>query len=108
VRFDVNTLTAIAAEGYEQFVENLQKEIDADIGIRFGTVEKHQFANIAVTAEDGTTAPLGLDKSEAVWEFLEGEGSLDARGKVLDTLRTVLKEDTLRTREAVLESKEFK
>lgn len=93
--FDVNTLTVVATESYEQFAENLQKEIEADTGIRFGVVEKHQFANIAVTAADGTTTPLGVEKSEAVWDHLKGEGFLDGRGKVLDTLRTALKDDTL-------------
>ena len=48
--FEVNTLTVIATENYEQFAENLQKEIEADTGIRFGIVEQHQFAAIAVTA----------------------------------------------------------
>jgi len=93
--FDVNTLTVIATESYEQFAENLQKEIEADTGIRFGVVEKHQFANIAVTAVDGSTTPLGVEKSEVVWEFLKDQGFLDSRGKVLDTLRTALKDNTL-------------
>ena len=30
-----NTLTVIAVESYEQFAENLQKEIENDTGIRF-------------------------------------------------------------------------
>ncbi len=42
--FEVNTLTVIATESYEQFAENLQKEIEEDTGIRFGIVETHQFA----------------------------------------------------------------
>lgn len=50
--FDVNTLTVIATEDYEQFAENLQKEIEADTGIRFGIVEQHQFAAIAVPGAD--------------------------------------------------------
>src|SRR5439155_5123360 len=33
--FEVNTLTVIATESYEQFAENLQKEIEQDTGIRF-------------------------------------------------------------------------
>ena len=37
--FEVNTLTVIATESYEAFAENLQKEIEADTGIRFGIVE---------------------------------------------------------------------
>mgnify|MGYP000252271746 CR=1 FL=1 len=45
----VNRLTVIATESYEQFAENLQKEIEADTGIRFGILEPHQFAAIAVS-----------------------------------------------------------
>ncbi len=93
--FDVNTLTVIATESYEQFAENLQKEIEADTGIRFGIVEKHQFANLTITAPDGTTSPLGVDKSEEVWTYLKANGFVDARGKVQDTLRTALKDNTL-------------
>ena len=40
--FEVNTLTVVATEEYEQFAENLQKEIEQDTGIRFGIVEKHR------------------------------------------------------------------
>ena len=40
--FDINTLTVIATESYEEFAENLQKEIEKDTGIKFGIVEKHQ------------------------------------------------------------------
>jgi type III restriction enzyme len=36
----------VATESYEQFAENLQKEIEEDTGIRFGIVEPHQFAAI--------------------------------------------------------------
>ena len=59
--FDVNTLTVIATEDYEQFAENLQKEIEADTGIRFGIVEQHQFAAIAVPGADGQIVPLGVE-----------------------------------------------
>lgn len=141
--FDVNTLTVIASESYEQFAENLQKEIEKDTGIRFGVVEKHQFANLIVTEGDGSTSPLGVEKSEEAWDYLKDNNFVDARGKVQDSLRTALKEDTLefpeefseqeqgikqilrklagkldiknaderitiRTREAILESEEFK
>lgn len=101
--FDINTLTVIATESYEQFAENLQKEIEADTGIRFGIVEPHQFAALTVTADDGTTQPLGVDKSEAVWDFLKKNEFLDSRGKVQDSLRTALKNNTLELPEAFLE-----
>ena len=93
--FDINTLTVIATEGYEQFAENLQKEIEQDTGIRFGIVEKHQFAAIPVTDEEGRTTALGVTQSEAIWTHLKEAGYVDAKGKVQDALRTVLKEGTL-------------
>ena len=57
--FEINTLTVIATESYEQFAENLQKEIEADTGIRFGIVEKHQFAAIPVPDATGQNTAVG-------------------------------------------------
>lgn len=94
--FEVNTLTVIATESYEQFAENLQKEIEADTGFRFGIVEHHQFAAVAVAGADGQQAPLGFAQSKALWEFLKTEGYIDSKGKVLEALKTALKEKTLK------------
>ena len=93
--FEVNTLTVVATENYEQFAENLQKEIEADTGIRFGVVEQHQFAAIAVAAPNGHTVPLGIDQSKLLWEHLKAGGYIDAKGKVQDLLRTALKDGVL-------------
>ena len=93
--FDVNTLTVVATEGYEQFAENLQKEIETDTGIRFGVVEKHQFAPIAVVDDQGRTVALGVAQSEAIWKHLKESSYVDAQGKIQDHLRKALKENTL-------------
>jgi len=93
--FDINTLTVIATESYEQFAENLQKEIEADTGIRFGIVEKHQFAAIPVTDEAGRSTSLGVTQSEAIWNHLKEAGYVDAKGKVQDHLKKALKDSTL-------------
>jgi type III restriction enzyme len=93
--FEVNRLTVIATESYEQFAENLQKEIEADTGIRFGVLEQHQFAGISVQAADGKLAPMGVDRSKALWEHLKAAGHVDAKGKVQDSLKLALKNGTL-------------
>lgn len=93
--FEVNTLTVIATERYQQFAENLQREIETETGIRFGIVEPHQFAAIAVTAPDGQVMPLGVEQSRALWEHLKAAGYLDATGKVQDALRQALKDAVL-------------
>jgi len=93
--FEVNTLTVVATESYEQFAENLQKEIEADTGIRFGIVEPHQFAAIAAPGPDGKTEALGFEQSKALWEHLKTQGHIDARGRVQDSLKKALKDGTL-------------
>lgn len=93
--FDINTLTVVATESYEEFAENLQREIEADTGIRFGIVEKHQFANVAVVAADGSVQPMGVEQSEVLWNWLKAESFIDAKGKVQDALRAAIKEGSI-------------
>lgn len=93
--FSINTLTVIAPESYEQFAERLQKEIEDEYGIRFGVVEKHQFAGVQMIDSSGTARPLGFEQSEALWEHLKASGFLNSQGKVQDSLRKALKESTL-------------
>lgn len=92
---DVNRLTVIATEPYQEFADNLQKEIEADTGIRFGIVEPHQFATVAITTQDGKVAPLGVDQSKTLWDHLRAAGHIDAKGKVQDSLKTALKDGKL-------------
>jgi len=97
---DVNRLTVIATESYQEFADNLQKEIEADTGIRFGIVEQHQFATIAIATPDGKVVPLGVDQSKVLWDHLRASGHIDARGKVQDSLKTALKDGKLALPEA--------
>jgi len=93
--FEINTLTVIARESYEEFAANLQREIEEDTGYQFGIVEEHQFAGIKIQSADGSVGPLGFEKSKELFRDLKAKGYLDAKGKVNDTLRTALKDGTL-------------
>ena len=93
--FEINTLTVIATEGYEQFAEKLQKEIENETGIRFGIVEAHHFAGVTASGADGQPAPLGFEQSKVLWEHLKTAGLVNAQGKVQDALRQQLKDGTL-------------
>jgi len=93
--FDVNTLTVMANESYEDFVEGLQKEIEKEEGIRFGAVEEHLFANIVIQDEQGQDTFLGAEASEKIWQHLLEKKYIDQRGKVADELKKALKEDNL-------------
>jgi type III restriction enzyme len=90
--FDVNTLTVMANESYEAFVEGLQKEIEKEEGIKFGIVEQHTFANLVVQGADGKDDYLGAAKSEELHKHLLASQYIDQRGKIQDKLKKDLKE----------------
>lgn len=98
--FDVNTLTVVATESFQDFADNLQKEIEAETGIRFGIVESHQFAAVTVAAEDGQATPLGFEQSKVVWEQLKAAGYIGANGKVQESLKKALADGTVTVPEA--------
>lgn len=92
--FEVNTLTVIANESYQEFADNLQKEIEED-GFQFGVVPDHLFAGVAVRQADGSSKPLGFDTSKVLAEHLRAQKLIDTKGKVQDSLRQALKDNTL-------------
>jgi type III restriction enzyme len=93
--FSVNTLTVIANESYHDFTAALQKEIEEEDGIKFGVVEDHAFANIVVQQDGNDVTFLGADDSEKLWQYLKSQDWIDKNGKVQDSLKVALKNDTL-------------
>ncbi|AWK52499.1 type III restriction endonuclease subunit R [Clostridium beijerinckii] len=88
--FNVNTLTVMANESYEEFAIKLQKEYEEDGGVRFGVVESHTFANIKITL-DGVSTYLDQEGSEKIFEYLKDSQYIDVKGKIEDKLREDLK-----------------
>ena len=93
--FDLNTLTVVARESYEEFAENLQQEIEDDTGIRFGIVEVHQFAAIRITDVDGRMTSLGFESSKVLWNHLRMAGFIDSDGRIQDSLRKALNDNEI-------------
>ena len=80
----INRLTIVANEAYEQFARTLQDEYEEDTGQRFGIVPKVAFAKLALPAESGEPqgAPLGQESSSELWDHLVAVGYLDSAGAV--------------------------
>ena len=91
----------IAAENYEKFAENLQREIELDTGIRFGLIEAHQFAAVQIFNERGEAVPLGVERSEKIWRLLKDRQFVDAAGKVQDSLRIALRDKDFKLPEEI-------
>jgi type III restriction enzyme len=93
--FDVNTLTVMANESYEDFAIGLQREIEKEEGIKFGVIEKHEFSNITIKNENGEIVYLGAKESEKLYDYLHQKEYIDSKGKVQDSLRNQLRDGTL-------------
>ncbi|AZO94946.1 DEAD/DEAH box helicase family protein [Halocella sp. SP3-1] len=88
--FDINTLTIMANESYEDFAKALQKEIEEEEGIKFGIVEKHTFANVVTVDDHGQRAYLGEKSSENIWQYFLTDKYIDKKGLIQDKLREEL------------------
>lgn len=106
--FEINTLTVMANESYEEFAEKLQKEYEEESGIRFGFIEAHLFNDIPladVAREDSGSylgesisndVVLGPDQSEKLYQFLIDENYIDKKGKIQSELKEALATNTLK------------
>jgi type III restriction enzyme len=101
---EVNILTVMASESYIEFVDNFQKEIESETGIRFGIIEEHSFSNVVLKIEDEQPIYLGQEKSKELFSHLLNKGYVDAKGKVQDLLRIDLKEDKVELPDEITEN----
>ena len=92
---DINTLTVVASESYEEFAATLQRELEAEIGVRFGIVERRDFAAIRFENADGEATTIGAEGSAGIWAHLHDAGYISARGEISDSLRRALRDRTL-------------
>lgn len=93
--FDVNKLTVMASESYEDFVDGLQKEMEKETGIIFGQLQSHSFNNIVVAMNGSEPVFLGQDKSEDLFNHLLLKQYIDTKGKIQNVLREDLKHGTV-------------
>ena len=93
--FNVNTLTVMANESYEQFVESLQKEMEEEENVKFGIVEDFIFANIVIIDENGKEESLGHEKSKEIYQDLIKRNYIDEIGNPKEKLKKDLEKRIL-------------
>lgn len=93
--FDVNTLTIMANESYEEFATDLQKEYE-DEGMEFGVFYKDAFSSLIVEIDPLTNykTALGHKQSEELFMYLKENNFLDTNNKGTKKLAQALLEQT--------------
>lgn len=81
---NINRLTVIANEYYEEFARNLQSEYEQDFGIKFGLIEKITFSKLVRSDPSGQEHAIGQAVSEQIWSELQKQGYISDSGQILD------------------------
>ncbi|MBF8418085.1 type III restriction-modification system endonuclease [Heyndrickxia coagulans] len=89
--YNVNTLTVMANESYEEFVAKLQSELEEETSVTFGKIEKHAFAGLVYEeAETEEPVPLGYERSEELYAYLKSHDYINDKDKATSTLKEEL------------------
>jgi len=78
---NINRLTVIANESFENYAKALQADIERDTGIQFGHIEPEAFSRLISPVTDEA---IGQEKSRDIWEELKKQGYINAEGKIQD------------------------
>lgn len=90
---NINRLTVMANESFEEFADGLQHEYEEDSNIKFGRIESHTFARATHKNEKGEVEYLGEEGSKKIYQSFFKLGYINDKGKVQDKLKIDLKED---------------
>ena len=96
----------MANESYEDFARNLQKEMEDETGIKFGTIQKTAFAHIPWINKKGVEEPLGKQHSLAIFNHFKLKKYIDSKGKIQEALKVAVRDGTVDVPEDYAQIKE--
>lgn len=83
---NVNTLTVIANESYDEFARGLQKEFERD-GYKFGILTPESFSSVVIEKENGEEEYFGFEKSRALYEYFLQNDQITGKGAITPELK---------------------
>ena len=83
---NINKLTVVANESYDEFAAKLQMEYEEDCGVTFGKVPRLAFKGIAQLKDDKEIV-FTREQSEKIWNTLLENGFIDKSGKILSSFK---------------------
>jgi len=81
----INLLHVVANESFAEFADNLQKEIEAETGVKFGYLQISMFAGQTYTERRKVEQTVTQEQAVKVVEVLKTNGLIDDSGAVAPT-----------------------
>lgn len=79
---NINILHVMANESFSEFADTLQKEIEEDTGIKFGTLQISLFSGMVYTETKTVEKTITKEEATKVVEILKTSGAITDEGKV--------------------------
>ena len=98
----INKLTVMVNESYEEFTETLQNEYE-EAGIKFGIVESDTFAQLPSKVGE----VIGGEKSILVYNYLNENGYLDKSGELNDKFKKEVTDEIFHLPEELKEDEQI-
>lgn len=90
---NINLLHVVANESFAEFADNLQKEIEAETGVKFGYIQLSMFVGQTYTETKKVEQTVTTEQAARVVEILKNTGLIDHRGNLSPTITpTVIEE----------------
>jgi len=99
---NINILTVVANESYEEFAEKLQKEMEQETWVRFWYVDPLSFSHILTLSEnwEWEAIPLWGKKSQELFSHLEEKWYISSKGKISQKLKEDIARESVELPEA--------
>lgn len=91
---NINKLTVLANESFDNFAKSLQKEMEQD-GIQFNVLKFKDFKGINIITPDGEHKKLNGFDSEKIWRSLYQQGFINSKGVINKKWDKAVIEDTI-------------
>ena len=79
---NINMLHVMANESFAEFAETLQKEIETETGVKFGTLQISLFSGMVYTEKKTVEKTITREQAETVVNALKTSGAITDTGKV--------------------------
>jgi len=87
---NINVLHVVANESFSEFAETLQKEIETETGVKFGTLQISLFSGMTYTETKTVEKTITKEQAQTVVEALKTVGAITTDGKVDTTKAEVV------------------
>ena len=93
--FDINILTVVASESYEQFSRQLQHEISELVSSRPVVITPNLFTDLVYETKEGAKVKITEDEARKIYNQLIRNDYVDDAGKLTETYHEAKRNDTL-------------